>query len=297
MRWNFFNTKIGLALGGGAAKGIAHIGILKAISEQETPISYLAGTSVGAIVASYYAFGKSIEDLESLATKLNYKDSISLTIPKKGFFSTKSIREMVIRDLGDVNIEDAKIPLAICTTDIATGEQVVFYRGKLADAICASVCVPGAFIPQVIDGRTLVDGGITENVPVSPLEDMGAGIIVAVDLNGVQEYQEPDDTFAIISNAMDIAIDLRTREQIEDADVIISLDLSKYNRMDNSKCIDELIDEGYRSMLEAFSSVSWYRHASYLEFIKKLIIEFIPLKIPKAITRLYKEKLSRISIK
>ncbi|POB14089.1 MULTISPECIES: patatin-like phospholipase family protein [Pseudomonadati] len=297
MRWNFLNTKIGLALGGGAAKGIAHIGVLKAFEEQRIPISYLSGTSVGAIIASYYAFGKNYDDFLALANKLNYKDTISLTIPKKGFFSTKSIREMIIKDLGDVNIEDARIPLAICTTDISTGEQVVFYKGNLADALCASVCVPGAFIPQVIDGRTLVDGGITENVPVSPLEDMGAGIIVAVDLNGVQKYQEPDDTFAIISNAMDIAIDLRTREQIQDADIILSLDLSKYNRLDNSKCIKELINEGYGPMTQNLSSLTWYRRASYIEFFKKLIIETIPFKVPKVISNLYKEKLAKISIK
>lgn len=297
MRWNFLNTKIGVAFGGGAAKGIAHIGVLKAFEEKNIKISYVSGTSVGAIVASYYAFGKKYEDFKDLAKKLNYKDTISWTIPKKGFFSTRSIREMIINDLGDVNIEDANIPLAICTTDISTGEQVIFHKGSLADAICASVCVPGAFIPQVIDGRTLVDGGITENVPVSPLQRMGAGIIVAVDLNGVQKYQEPDDTFAIISNAMDIAIDLRTREQIEDADIILSLDLSKYNRLNNSKCIEELVEEGYRPMTDSLSSLSWYRHANYLEFIKKLIIEFIPLKIPRIISSTYKKKLSQIFIK
>lgn len=297
MRWNFLNTKIGLALGGGAAKGIAHIGVLKAFEEKRIPISYLSGTSVGAIIAAYYAFDKKYEDFLKLADKLNFKNTISLTIPKKGFFSTKSIREMIIKDLGDVRIEDALIPLAICTTDIATGEQVIFHKGSLADAICASICVPGAFVPQVIDGRTLVDGGITENVPVSPLEDMGAGIIVAVDLNGVHKYQEPDDTMAIITNAMDIAIDLRTRDQIADADIILSLDLSKYNRMDNSKCIEELVNEGYHPMKERLASLFWYRHVSYIEFVKKLIIEFIPFKIPKAISRLYREKLARISIK
>ncbi|WP_419168818.1 patatin-like phospholipase family protein [Halobacteriovorax sp.] len=297
MRWNFLNTKIGVAFGGGAAKGIAHIGVLKAFEEKNIKISYVSGTSVGAIVASYYAFGKNYEDFQELAKKLNYKDSISWTIPKKGFFSTKSIREMIIKDLGDVNIEDAQIPLAICTTDISTGEQVIFHRGNLADAICASVCVPGAFIPQVIEGRTLVDGGITENVPVSPLYKMGAGIIVAVDLNGVQKYQEPDDTFAIISNAMDIAIDLRTREQIQDADIILSLDLSKYNRLNNSKCIKELINEGYRPMIDSLSSLSWYRNANYIEFLKKLIIEFLPFRIPRVISNIYKKKLSQIFIK
>lgn len=297
MRWNFLNTKIGVAFGGGAAKGIAHIGVLKAFEEKNIKISYVSGTSVGAIVASYYAFGKNYEDFQELAKKLNYKDSISWTIPKKGFFSTKSIREMIIKDLGDVNIEDAQIPLAICTTDISTGEQVIFHRGNLADAICASVCVPGAFIPQVIEGRTLVDGGITENVPVSPLYKMGAGIIVAVDLNGVQKYQEPDDTFAIISNAMDIAIDLRTREQIQDADIILSLDLSKYNRLNNSKCIEELINEGYRPMIDSLSSLSWYRNANYLEFLKKLIIEFLPFRTPRVISNIYKKKLSQIFIK
>jgi NTE family protein len=148
---------------------------------------------------------------------------------------------MVLKDLGDVQIEDALTPLAICTTDITTGEQVIFQKGSLVDAICASVAVPGLYIPVEINGRMLVDGGITENVPISILEKMGAGITIGIDLNGVSKYPHPQDFVQVMGNAFDIAIDLRTRDQLKDADICLSLDLSKYSRFDNTEYVDELL--------------------------------------------------------
>lgn len=183
MKLNPFNTRIGLALGGGAAKGIAHIGVLKAFEEEQIKIHCISGTSAGALIASYYAFGRPAESILSICSTLNLSKIINFTFERGGLFSTNAIREMIHRDLGDVRIEDAEIPLAICATDIETGEQLIFREGNLADVVCASMAVPGLFVPVEIDGRILVDGGLVENVPISPLAKMGAGITVAVDLS------------------------------------------------------------------------------------------------------------------
>ena len=134
MRWNPLNTRIGLALGGGAARGIAHVGVLKALEENHIDINCIAGTSVGALVGSYYAFGQPVDQIMSIGSTLNLTKMINLTLKKGGLFSTEAIRQMVRRDLGDRNIEDAEIPLAICATDIETGEQVLFQKGNLEAA-------------------------------------------------------------------------------------------------------------------------------------------------------------------
>lgn len=281
MLYNPFNAKIGLALGGGAARGIAHIGVLKALKERNVPVEYISGTSIGALIGAYYAFGKSPEEIEELIPELNFRKILNLTLPRKGFVSTDKIKSMILRDIGDVRVEDAKIPLAIVATDIQSGEQFVFKKGPLTTAICASVCVPGIFIPVEYQGRTLVDGGLTENVPISPLEDMGAGLTIAVNLNGVRQYPEPEDIISILGNAMDIAIDKRTNKQLEEADFVISMDLSRFTRLDNSQKAHELVDVGYDYAAEIIEKIFWYRRTKLYQFAKKLFFELLPLKIPR----------------
>lgn len=281
MKWNPFNTKIGLALGGGSAKGIAHIGVLRAFEEEGVKISYLSGTSIGSLVASYYAFGKSVDDIWDVGKKLSLQKVVNFGLQKKGFFTTDSIRQMIHKDLGKVNIEDAKIPLAICTTDITTGERIVFTEGDLASAVCASVAVPGLFAPVEIAGRMLVDGGITENVPISAVEDMGAGIVVAIDLNGFKIYNKPKDVMGVIGNAIDISIDLNTKRQLKRADIVLSLDLSNYNRLDNSDRAKELYNEGYFPMKRKIGKLLWYKRTNYFQYLWKVFKEFNPIKVPQ----------------
>lgn len=285
MLFNPFNKKIGLALGGGAAKGIAHIGVLRAIEEKDIQIHCLSGTSIGALISAYYAFGKTPTEIEEIIPELNLRKVIKLTLPRKGFISTERIEEMILRDIGPVNIEDARIPLAIMTTDIGTGEPVILDRGPLYKAVCASVSVPGIFIPTEHRGRILVDGGLTENVPISPLEKMGAGVIVAVDLNGVKKYPNPDDIVTILGNAMDIAIDIRTKEQLEEADIVISMDLSAFTRLDNSHAYKDILDIGYETASEKIEKLIWYRKTNLYQFLKKLFFQLQPLKIPKLFKR------------
>ncbi|MBU2873530.1 patatin-like phospholipase family protein [Marinobacter salexigens] len=283
MKLNPFNTRIGLALGGGAAKGIAHIGVLKAFEEEQIRIHCISGTSVGALVASYYAFGRPVESILSIGSALNLSKILNFTFERGGLFSTQAIRDMIHRDLGDCRIEDACISLAICATDIETGEQLIFREGNLADAVCASMAVPGLFVPVEVGGRTLVDGGLVENVPISPLAEMGAGITVAVDLSHVSRYQKPEDTFDVISNAINIAIDFNTRKQLKSADIVVPLDLSRYSLTNNAKSVQELYMEGYHPMMKKIQRVLWYKRANVIMYLFKAAKKLLPLKVPEII--------------
>jgi len=284
MKWNLFNTTVGVALGGGGARGIAHIGVLKALEENNIEVSYISGTSIGALVASYYAFGKNINDIKEIGKTLNLTSVIGFSLHKKGLFSTKSLERMILDDLGDVNIEDANIPLAICTTDISTGEQVTLTHGKLTKAVCASTAIPGVFIPIEIENRTLIDGGISENVPISLLDKMGAGITLGINLNGSQSYPPPDDMITIMGNAIDIAIDLRTKDQLRKADFVISLNLEKYSRLDNSKQFEEIYNEGYQHTKQKINNLFWYKRVRLAFYLKKLYLAIIPFKLPIIVT-------------
>ncbi|HEY9119499.1 MULTISPECIES: patatin-like phospholipase family protein [Marinobacter] len=281
MKLNPFNTRIGLALGGGAAKGIAHIGVLKAFEEEQIRIHCISGTSVGALVASYHAFGRPAESILSICSTLNLSKIINFTLERGGLFSTNAIREMIHRDLGDCRIEDALIPLAICATDIETGEQLIFREGNLADAVCASMAVPGLFVPVEIGDRTLVDGGLVENVPISPLAKMGAGITVAIDLSHVSRYPKPQDTFDVISNAINIGIDFNTRKQLKNADIVVPLDLSSYSLTNNADRVDELYLEGYRPMQQKIRRVLWYKRMNVVINLLKAARTLLPFKVPE----------------
>ncbi len=283
MNLNPFNTRIGLALGGGAAKGIAHIGVLKALEEDQIKVHCVAGTSAGALIASYFAFGRPAESILSVGSTLNLSKILNFTFERGGLFSTDTIREMILRDLGDVQIEDADIPLAICATDIETGEQLIFRRGNLADAVCASMAVPGLFVPVEIDGRVLVDGGLVENVPISPLEKMGAGITVAVDLSHVSRYPKVENTFDVITNAINIGIDFNTRKQLKKADIPLMLDLSSYSLTNNTDCIEELYLEGYNPMKKKIRRVLWYKRMHLFISVLQTAWSLMPLKMPEAL--------------
>ncbi|MGJ8670563.1 MAG: patatin-like phospholipase family protein [Oceanococcus sp.] len=239
------HASIGVALGGGAARGAAHIGVLKALQEHGAKPDFITGTSIGALIGGLYAFGVDLNDLRESAAKLRWMDMAGATLSRFGLLSNSEMGKLVERFVGDQRLEDAPIPFAALATDIHTGEAVVIKEGRLIDAIVASTAIPGIFVPSQQNGRMLVDGGLVENVPLSPLKAMGAEVLVAVDINGARRYDKPENVVDVILNAMDIAIDTTTQTQLKTADVLISLDLTKYARTDGSD-VRELVAEGYR---------------------------------------------------
>ena len=236
---------LGIALGGGAFRGAVHPGALKALEEEGLQPNFLSGTSAGAMVAAFYAFGTPPEQIRKLAHELRWLRVSSFTLPKLGLLSNSEIGRFMEKHLGEALLENALIPLALVAADIQTGERVVFKTGSVAEAVMASTCVPGVFTPVEIDGRLLVDGAIVENVPVSVLKEMGARVSVAIDL-GSGRYRTPQGIVEVLLNAFAIAVDQTTRRQTEAADIVIRPDLSGYSLMDSGNSA-KLYAEGFRS--------------------------------------------------
>ena len=245
--------KLGVALGGGAALGAAHIGVLRALFEEEVKPEFISGTSIGAFVAAHVAFGTSIDDLEKIATDLDWLDITGLKLSKLGILSNERLGQSVLDQFGKVNIEDAEIPLSMIATDISTGEKVVLNEGPLYKAVMASTCLPGVFTPVEWEDMLLVDGVLCENVPVSPLRQMGAKDIIAVDLTTNREYKRPEDVVDVLVNTFDIGLNNMIKQQISDDNIfMIQPKLSAYNKADTSQT-SKLIEEGYEAAKQAIT--------------------------------------------
>jgi NTE family protein len=242
----FEGKKIGLALGGGGALGAAHIGVLKALQESGIQVGCISGTSAGALVASLYAFGKNWEELAEIAKQIKWMEISKLSLSRYGLLSNEKLRVLLKESIGEVCIENAQIPLAIVATDIATGEEVVLYEGDVAKAVMASTCIPGIYVPIEMEGRLLVDGGIVENVPVSPLKKLGADVIIGVNLNAGRRKHKPKNIIEVLLRSFDFMLKAATRLQAEWADLIIAPDLTEYSMYDMNRT-EDLLEEGYRA--------------------------------------------------
>ncbi len=240
--------KNGLALGGGAALGACHIGVLKALEEQDIEINCISGTSVGAMIGAFYAFGMEPKKIEEIALNLKWMNISNISLSRMGLLSNEKLGRVIEKHLGKVNIEDANLELSITATDLSSGEKVVFREGNLATAVMASTCVPGIFIPVETDGQILVDGGLVENVPIDSLKEMGADKLIAVDINALRLYQKPNDIIEVLVNALDIAIKNLSEAKEEEVDLLIRPELSSYSRTeDDPEKLRELIEKGYQA--------------------------------------------------
>lgn len=246
--------KTGLALGGGAALGAAHVGVLRTIKEYNINIDYVAGTSIGALAASFFAFGVPIDKIEEMTLGLKWVDISRLSLSKYGLLKNDKLSHLIKKYIGDKNIEEANIPLAIVAADVATGEKVVLKSGSLIDAVQASTCIPGIFIPVEIDDRMLVDGGLVENVPVNTVKNMGAKLVIAVDLNAKHKYNKPDNIFDVIINSFHHLLKVPVKLQTKTVDFLLTPDLGEFSRT-NTKNIPEMIEKGYIEAQKVLKSI------------------------------------------
>jgi NTE family protein len=245
--------KTGLALGGGAVLGAAHVGVLRALTELKMPISMVSGTSIGAFIAALYAFGKSWKDIRDIAFDLDWFDLSGLSLSQYGILSNKKFGSIVKDLLGEKDITDALIPLSMVATDIGTGKKVVFTTGAVDVAVMASSCIPGFFRPVDHSGVFLVDGMLVENVPVSPLVESGAESIISVDLLSVHIFRKPENIIGVLLNAFYSTLGNTTAIQIADVDLCIAPNLSKFNLIDFDQ-IPDLIEAGYQAALPALKA-------------------------------------------
>ena len=177
--------KVGLALGGGAVRGLAHIGVLEILEKEGIQIDAIAGTSIGAAVGALYAKGKSSEAIKDVVLDIKWwrlAPLLDLTLLKSGFIGGRKVKELLKSIIGDVAFEDLKIPLVCVAADIMTGEEVLIDEGSVLEAVRASISIPVVFTLAKWRGRYLVDGGLVNPVPVDVLKRMGIDFIIAVNV-------------------------------------------------------------------------------------------------------------------
>ncbi|WZL72448.1 patatin-like phospholipase family protein [Clostridiaceae bacterium 35-E11] len=245
---------VGLALGGGAVWGIAHIGVLKAFERHHIPIHCISGTSIGALVGGLYAAGVSVEQLIELTSQTHWKDLSRLSFPLGGLLSNEPMEKFIYNIIGDKDFSDLMMPFVAVATDLISGKEIVLNTGKLAAAIQASTAIPGIFHPIVLEDHTLVDGGVVNNVPVTLLKEMGARITIAVNLSPDFNNWIPKNSLEVILKSFLIMQNTVALSETAQADIIIDINMKDFNPID-FKQAKSLLNKGYTTGLSAIDDI------------------------------------------
>ena len=318
--------KIGLVLGGGGAKGAAHIGVLKVLEEQKIPVDYIAGTSMGAIVGALYASGLTADELEKVITAIDWKDVFSgdpdrrdidwrrkredyelftklsvgikdgKVVTPKGIIKDQKVNvlfETLMLHTSDIHdFDKLPIPYRAVAVDLETGEMVVLKGGRLADAARASMSVPGAFPPIELNGRLLIDGGIVRNVPIDIVREMGADIIICVDVDKpMATRKDLGGSLSILNQMIDIMMKKNVKDQVKTLgpqDVYMNPELGELGSADFDKAaeISRLGEKAAREKIDSLKrySVSESEYAAFTarhhrELVKEVKIASVKIEV------------------
>lgn len=242
--------KVGLALSGGAARGIAHIGVLKALREAKISIDMIAGASSGALIGALYASGLDIEKIEEKALSLKWREFADFTLPKMGLISGKGIEEFVSEHTRVRDFNELKIPLAIVTTDLISEKEIIFKEGPLARIVQASCSIPGVYTPVKYEGMLLIDGGVVNILPADVLRRMGADFVIGVDANTKATIgPEPKNVFQVIIRSWDVISRQGAKRAKKDADLVIYPEIGDISKVDLKRA-KELLQAGYQATQE-----------------------------------------------
>jgi len=220
--------RVGLALGGGFARGIAHIGVLRVLEQEGIPIDCIAGTSVGALIASAHACGSPVSAMAAHAASTRFRDFGRWTLSWLGLASNERLEDYLHRVCTANRFEDLKTPLAIVATDLGSGESVYFTRGEIALALRASCAYPGLFLPVEYEGRLLVDGFLSEPVPVEAVRRLGAEFVIAVYLDPGLNHDKPKTVADVLSRSFSIMQRYSESTWRRRADAVIEPDVKPF---------------------------------------------------------------------
>jgi NTE family protein len=250
--------RLGLALSGGAARGLAHVGVLKVFAEHGVRADCVAGTSAGALVGGALASGMSVEEIENIGRGLRWRDLGRMTISRLGVQSNAVMEEYVRARFPRTRFEELPVPFAAVATDLRTGAAVVMRdEGDLGFAVRASCAVPGWYVPVTDErGRQLVDGGLVANLPVSVVRALGAEVVVAVDVNseGAKFLGPPTSVISVLLQSMLVVQRTAVEHQRQLADVVISPPVG-HLRWDEMGRADEFIQAGVEAARAAMPAV------------------------------------------
>lgn len=262
--------KVGLALSGGAARGLAHVGVISVLHKEGIPIDMIAGTSSGAIMGAVYARHRDTDLMKKYALDPKWKKRapmIDPSFPKTGFIKGKKLESLLASFLGgNIEFKDLQIPFTCVATDIHTGEEIIMNSGSVTGALRASISIPGIFTLIKHEGRYLVDGGLTTPVPVEVVRQMGADFIIAVNVNPdvsgrmektashPKKVQKAPNIFQVLIQSIYITTYSLAKSSLETADVVIEPDTADISAGEFSKT-PELIDLGERAAAEALPEI------------------------------------------
>jgi NTE family protein len=249
--------RVGLALGGGGARGFAEIGVIRALEREKVPVDIVVGTSVGSLIGALYAdTGKSL-DLEFSALTVTNEDLFdykALAILSGGFVKGERLEEFLNERLKHRDIETMALPFAAVATELRTGATTVFSRGPAARAVHASAAIPGVFVPVTIDGRTYVDGGVTDPVPADVARTLGADVVIAVAIPSAVPAKPPGSPIEVAYHAVTIMAAEIGRLRAREADVVIAPDVgdTAYDDFTRKK---QLIEAGEAAAVAAMPAI------------------------------------------
>ena len=249
---------VGLALSGGAARGMAHVGVLRALLENDIPINCIAGTSAGSIVGGAFAAGMTVDEIEEFGLSLRWRDIGRVTMSRLGVQSNERLEQYLRERFPVSRFEDLRIPFAAVATELKTGAPVVMRdEGDVPFAIRASCAIPGWYVPVIDEqGRQLVDGGLVAVIPSSVARALGADIVIAVDVNteGATFIGPSSSVVGVILQSMMVVQKTASRFQLEMADFVIGPRVG-HIRWDEVGRAEELIAAGYEAGLENISGI------------------------------------------
>lgn len=247
-------ARVAVVLGAGAAKGFAHIGVLKVLEANNVPVHMVVGVSAGSLVGALYAYGYNPYQLQGLAMSLGKDDLVDLTIPDNGFVKGEKLQRYVNNAVRNTPIERFRIPFHAVATNIQTGEETVFGQGDAGLAVRASCSVPGVFQPPRFGGAVYVDGGVVAPVAVETARRYGADLVIAVDISGGVSATAPQGTIDTILKSIDIMYQRIAASHLRGADVVIRPNVGAISGADLSRR-HEAILEGEKAATAAIPAV------------------------------------------
>jgi NTE family protein len=248
-------AKIGVVLGAGASKGFAHIGVLKILEYNKIPIHLIVGTSAGSVVGSLYAGGLDVFKLQELALSMEKGDVLDpVLIPTNGFVRGDKLEDFINKAVKNGPIEKFRIPFYAVTTDIQTGQEVVFGKGNAGTAVRASCAIPGIFRPVKIGDRMYVDGGVVSPVAVDAARRFGADVVIAVDVSSASDRAQPDGTLEVIMQSINIMYSKLASAQLGHADVVVRPKVGHIASFDFTRRHDAIL-EGEKAAMEALPQI------------------------------------------
>ncbi len=250
--------RIGLALSGGAARGIAHVGVMRAFAEHQIPIDCIAGTSAGSLVGAALASGIPIEEIEAIGRNLRWRDIGRMTMSRLGVQSNERLEQYLRERMPKTRFEELPIPLAVVATDLHSGNAVIMRdEGDVPFAVRASCAIPGWYVPVTDEnGRQLVDGGLVANIPSVVARSLGADLVIAVDVNfeGATFLGPSLSIVSVLLQSMLLVQRTASHYQLEAADLVIKPRVG-HIRWDEISRAEELISAGYEAASESITEI------------------------------------------